>query len=331
MEKIITIENERKILENIANEYDISLVETTIGMNGYPKQLRYALTDFKSFEQYCEIKDKYNLDELNLHRKDGWQLWERNNTWGNQPYTAEDYVEKISGDNDIIRCWGKIQKNEFIRFQIEEELKNGKFEYLIPTEYFLDIKEWNDIPTLLKSLESQLDFHTMELGESEEDFAYNYDAVNTIQQWWNNNNKIIAKFEEIEDNESIVEYAETYYQGFDFDVIPSEMCGYYYDTNYYQFGLYICEINEEDEELNNYIESICDENRNKNFSKPFAIDNTQILGTDAWGYLLTINNDSFTIDEMDNISIYDKLGLKNFLEIEFNIEEKERKLFYSEE
>lgn len=331
MEQVITLENEREILENIANEYDISLVETTIGMNGYPKQLRYALTDFKSFEQYCEIKDKYHLDELNLHRKDGWQLWERNNTWGNQPYTAEDYVEKISGDNYILRCWGKNQKNDFIKFQIEEELKNDKFEYLIPTEYFLDIKEWNEIPTLLNSLKSQLDFHTMELVECEEDFAYSYKTLNKIQQWWENNNKIIAKFDEIEDNESIVEYAETCYQNFDYDVIPNEMCGYYNDTNYYQFGLYICEINEEVIALNYYIEYLCNSNRNKKFSKPFAIDRTQVVGIDDWGYFVTINDDSITIDDMDYTSLYDKLELKNFLEIEFNIEENERKSFFSEE
>lgn len=238
MTQVVTKENVVEILNEIANEYDISIVETTIGTNGYPRNLQFALTDFESYEQYCEIRDKYNLQELSLHKKDGWQLWERNNTWGNQPYTAEDYVEKISGDNNIIRCWGKFQKNEFIKFQIEEELKNDRFKYTIPTEYFLDIKEWNEIPTLLKSLKSQLDFHTMELLECEEDFAYSYKTLNNIQQWWENNNKIITKFDEIEDNESIVEYAETCYQSFDYDVIPNEMCGYYNDTNYYQFGLF---------------------------------------------------------------------------------------------
>jgi hypothetical protein len=234
MTQVVTKENVVEILNEIANEYNISVVETTIGTNGYPSNLQFALTDFESYEQYCEIKDKYNLQEISLHKKDGWQLYNRKSTYNNTPYTAYDFAEVESTSAYEVRCWTNSDIDNFIDFQLEQELKNDKFYDLIPTEYFKDVKDWSEIPELLEKFESQLDFHTIELGESENDFAYTYETLRTIQKWWESKNKIIEKLKTLSNTKAILEYPD------DYTITDLYMCGYYSDTNYYQFGLFYC-------------------------------------------------------------------------------------------
>ena len=64
-------------LDEAAAEYNLIIVETTSGMNGYPRHIRKALVGFESFEQAEEIAAETGLCMMELHRRDGWQLWQR--------------------------------------------------------------------------------------------------------------------------------------------------------------------------------------------------------------------------------------------------------------
>lgn len=85
------------ILQAAAEANDLTLIETTTGTNGYPRELSYAIICFENWDQLEKLQkeltnDLNDLDEndrndasvetLHCHRRDGWQLWERSNVGG---------------------------------------------------------------------------------------------------------------------------------------------------------------------------------------------------------------------------------------------------------
>lgn len=56
-------------------------VDTTTGLNGYPRDVRVAYTadtmaELRSMKENFE-RDGYDVTPVRLHRRDGWALWER--------------------------------------------------------------------------------------------------------------------------------------------------------------------------------------------------------------------------------------------------------------
>lgn len=84
------------VLEVIQFENNLELIETTNGVNGYPSNLKKALIGFKTFEQCEKIANQIaNVRIMIFHRRDGWQLWERQST-ADEPFynSSEDYGDE---------------------------------------------------------------------------------------------------------------------------------------------------------------------------------------------------------------------------------------------
>lgn len=75
-------------LHEIADIEGLTVIETTTGSNGYPQHLKYGLIDFDNWEQFQEIKNKYDLTEFEGFKKDGWQLYNRRMGYISSPYEA---------------------------------------------------------------------------------------------------------------------------------------------------------------------------------------------------------------------------------------------------
>lgn len=84
-------------LFDIALLADYDVVETTSGINGYPKDLQYAITGFKYFDEAQEFAEENGLTLISLHKRDGVHLWERGKAV-NEPYKnpAELFGENYS-------------------------------------------------------------------------------------------------------------------------------------------------------------------------------------------------------------------------------------------
>ena len=88
---------EKDKLLDIASEAGYDVVETTSGVNGYPADLKYAVTGFEDFESAQEFAKMNGLTLISLHKRDGWQLWERGGSVS-EPYknSAELFGENYS-------------------------------------------------------------------------------------------------------------------------------------------------------------------------------------------------------------------------------------------
>lgn len=139
MTRVVTKENVIEILNEIANEYNISVVETTTGTNGYPQCLKKALIGFENFEQAKEIANQYpEVRITTFHKRDGWQLWERDN---NTTYEAFQKSASDFGDD----------YNQFTSEDVEDFFENEVKPFL---ESFEDFESLNKF---LKEREEVLD------------------------------------------------------------------------------------------------------------------------------------------------------------------------------
>lgn len=130
-------------IQEIAEIENLELIETTVGTNGYPQELKHAIVGFDNFDQATEIAEKYGLKIESFVRKDGWNLWFRSNNSMFAPYqnSAEDF-----GDN--YDAFGKIDESEFFEIEIKPSIDN--FEDFDTIETFLkDKKEiWEEIQNM---------------------------------------------------------------------------------------------------------------------------------------------------------------------------------------
>lgn len=81
-----------KDISAIAYEAGLGTTTVTFGSNGYPSNLRLAITDFEDFDEAMHIAEANDLDIVVLHQRDGWNLWECKGTT-DRPLTisAADY------------------------------------------------------------------------------------------------------------------------------------------------------------------------------------------------------------------------------------------------
>ena len=88
----------------ICDDTDLEAAEITTGMNGYPRGLRGAVLlggSGKTIEQMQELADRYGVELVSLHRRDGWQLWECEG-WKSDLY---DYISFADQRNDNLHYW----------------------------------------------------------------------------------------------------------------------------------------------------------------------------------------------------------------------------------
>lgn len=129
--------------EIIKDEFTLYIVETTIGINGYPKCLKDAIVGFENFKQAEEFAEKHNLRITTLHKRDGWQLWERNSNTTYEPFkpTVEWY-----GDNYAI--W----KGEDVEGYFVNEVKPALAAILEDTE------DWYDLESFIESKKKIIEY-----------------------------------------------------------------------------------------------------------------------------------------------------------------------------
>jgi hypothetical protein len=122
-------ERKNEMLLNIAQENGLDYVETTIGLNGYPKQIKGAIIGFNDFEQFNDLRRQYNLSSVYLTRRCGNHLWNR----GNEEYilTPFDVDESIFGDGYEI--WYKGDAERYLEYVLE----------CVLSEFKDDLKQFN--------------------------------------------------------------------------------------------------------------------------------------------------------------------------------------------
>lgn len=132
----IFADEEELSLGEIAVIEDLEYIETTSGTNGYPENIQGAIVGFEDWEQLKEIAEKYKLEAINLHGRDGWQLYERQGR-ATEPYknSSNDYGDDYSQYNDADAYQEQIIQDilpyaEFTTFEdIETWLKEKKEVY----------------------------------------------------------------------------------------------------------------------------------------------------------------------------------------------------------
>lgn len=73
----------------------LRVIETTEGMNGYPKNIGKAVIGFKSFEEAEEFAKEHNSEVVELRRKAGQYFW---NSYGTA-YSEYHLSSELYGDD----------------------------------------------------------------------------------------------------------------------------------------------------------------------------------------------------------------------------------------
>lgn len=60
--------------------FEPTRIEITTGRNGYPENLKFAFTDFDTFEQAEKFAEEYNGDVVLVYQRAGWQFWKEGDT-----------------------------------------------------------------------------------------------------------------------------------------------------------------------------------------------------------------------------------------------------------
>ena len=121
-------------LAEIADVEGLEYLETTSGMSGYPQNIKGAIVGFEDWEQLEKIAIKYNLNAINLHGRDGWQLYERQGI-ASEPYknNCNDYGDNYSQEDGADSYQKQIMEEvfpyaELSTFEnVETWLKEKKF------------------------------------------------------------------------------------------------------------------------------------------------------------------------------------------------------------
>lgn len=99
--KTIVYENE---LEQIAYENGLEVIQTTSEKYGYPRNLRYAILvdEDWTWEAIEEVANQYNLEIIELYRREGQELWGRCGT----AYELYDGTRNPEFNDDTRFFWG---------------------------------------------------------------------------------------------------------------------------------------------------------------------------------------------------------------------------------
>lgn len=118
----------------IAEIENLEVIETTSGVNGYPKSLKKALIGFDTFEQAEKVANEYGLSIEFFEKRDGRQLYYRTGS------TAFEEIE-ISG-NSYGDDYSSFRSSDLANFY-ENEVKPmiADFETYEQLEDFLEKKK----------------------------------------------------------------------------------------------------------------------------------------------------------------------------------------------
>lgn len=102
-----------KDLHEIANNEGLQVRETIEGgNNGYPRGFENVITGFFDWEQVEDFVKRHGGTPIMLHKKDGWQIWERCDT----VYEPMEITAEMYGDNyDIIHKNDYADEQQFIK------------------------------------------------------------------------------------------------------------------------------------------------------------------------------------------------------------------------
>ena len=170
--------------EDYADQAGIGTAETTSQRNGFPSHLKLALTDFESISEYERIRDElieqgHGVKEIELHRRDGWDLW------GRSPVNVRNGMYATPNDDDtyiIISSWSEesiddVVFDSFIRdmeFETLQDFKRGiKIFETLTNECNQVIRE--DAVVLFLNPDND---YAVERIISEQDTGYSYDTHN---------------------------------------------------------------------------------------------------------------------------------------------------------
>lgn len=249
----ITRENYREVLETIAEQNGLEVVNTTEGRNGYPIGIMPMLKGFDSFEQFKTIAIQYpQLDHFELEKKDGWQLWYRKHDYFTCSYSLDNVL------NDNKNWWYKTDKLDFINHALidcfEVFFENVKEIESVVGQIFLDkelscrdltftsveqvLSIWERNKNILNSLEyaQWTDDNDVECELSEYiDFYPINDKIKQYEEWFN-------WFDKNETNKMLVEDLNS-------DRIEEsdiKVCSFYEDTHTYAMALGVSSLSDLD-------------------------------------------------------------------------------------
>lgn len=100
-----------KSINEIASENGLQVISTTTGLNGYPRSLKKAIIGFENYEQAEKLAEEYHLDIEIFTKRDGWQLWSRDN---NSAYDAFERSASDYGD-DYQQFEANMSQDDFLQ------------------------------------------------------------------------------------------------------------------------------------------------------------------------------------------------------------------------
>jgi hypothetical protein len=105
-------------LFEIAQDENLTCIETTTGSNGYPQHLKPAIIGFDNFEDAEKLAEEFGLEIQIFTKKDGQQLYSRTGNRAYEPLknSCEDY-----GDNYSQFGYG-ITEEEFFNEEVKDVL-----------------------------------------------------------------------------------------------------------------------------------------------------------------------------------------------------------------
>jgi hypothetical protein len=127
-------------LHELAELHNLAVIETTQGINGYPKNTGFALMGFDSWSQLEQLAQEHTLEIVSLHRRDGWHFWE-NKGRVIKPYenSSDDYGDNYSEVS-------KMDEEEFLKQEVMFFFEDEK-ESFDQIESFLKTKKeiWEEV------------------------------------------------------------------------------------------------------------------------------------------------------------------------------------------
>ena len=141
-----------KTLQEIAEKHDLEIIETTSERNGYPRDLKLAITGFDTFEDAENLAKKYGLNIESFTSRDGWGVWYRTGGKMYKPFELDvygDFGDNYSEESEKDVCENLSErleedifenideKIEFIKEQLEllEEISRASDDGVVVSHY----------------------------------------------------------------------------------------------------------------------------------------------------------------------------------------------------
>ena len=122
----------KELLETIAYENGLEYVTTCEnGNNGYPSNLMGAIIGLESIEDARDLANKYDLDIIYLHKRDGWCMYERID------YVTEPIKPKVDWYGDDYNFYTSDDAEDFFENEVAPFL--GEFDNFESLQDFVDM------------------------------------------------------------------------------------------------------------------------------------------------------------------------------------------------